>query len=174
MRENPKEKERVRDRPALYDGIPCKEGPRQEKCSMKRKPATMLRLFKGDCIVENDCAYWHPPRCSFSKTVNCKLGSKCAFKRAEKAGCEPNKQNNSVAVAKTLDISQAEEELALLHFKAKENLKARWKETCEKNSPATFCFKSAGRKATRWLKERDLGNYTTWWAKRSKSERCVV
>ena len=44
--ENPKEKGRVRDRPALHEEIPWKEGPRQEKSSVKENPANMLRFAK--------------------------------------------------------------------------------------------------------------------------------
>ena len=62
--ENQKEKERVRDRPALHDGIPWKEGPRQETVFHERKASQQASpLTKGRSPKKDACDYWHPPEC---------------------------------------------------------------------------------------------------------------
>ena len=66
--ENPKEQERVRDRPALRDGIPWKEEPRQENISIKENGPTCFALFlERDCPKGNTCDYWHPLSVPFTK-----------------------------------------------------------------------------------------------------------
>ena len=51
-RENPKEKEMVRDRPALLEEIPGKRDPDRKSPSVKENPANMLR-FPKRAIVHN-------------------------------------------------------------------------------------------------------------------------
>ena len=57
-------------------------------------------------------------RAPLSRKGSCKL----AFKHTEKAGDATKKRNNSVAVAKTLDIFEAGKVITSLKFRVKEDL----------------------------------------------------
>ena len=55
----------------------------------------------------------------FSSKGGCKFGTSCVFKHSEQAGGEPKKPNNSVVVSKTLDVTQAREEVMSFNLKMK-------------------------------------------------------
>ena len=114
--ENPKE--RACDRPALH-------GRNYRKESFgKGKPSRRATPIQEGVIVQKEMPVISGIRLSvpFIKKGNCKLGSKCAFKHTEKAGSEPKKRTNSVVVVKTLDHTQAEDEITSLPFTAKGDL----------------------------------------------------
>ena len=116
--ENPEEKTRVRDRPALRDGgTPTEKNP-----SGNENQPTCFAVQKGDCPKGMPMITGIPPECRFHPKRYCKLGRKCAFKHTDKAGGEVKKRNNSVVVAKTLDLSQEEKKITSLNFMAKEDL----------------------------------------------------
>ena len=77
--------------------------PDKKEAFKKEIQPTCFAFTQGDRPRGNARDYWHPAECSFHHTGNCKHVSKCAFKHAEKTGSEPEKQHDSVTVAKTLD-----------------------------------------------------------------------
>ena len=54
-----------------------------------------------------------------SKKGGCKIGIGCVFRHSEQAGGETKKPTNSVVVAKTLDVTQASEEVTPFNLKKK-------------------------------------------------------
>ena len=56
LEEGPKGKARVRDRPALHDGIPCQEGPLRGKGPTgKENPANILRTLEKSHVSKREC-----------------------------------------------------------------------------------------------------------------------
>ena len=74
--------------------------------SGKENQPTCYAFKKGECPQGDARDSWHPV-CSSHQIRSCELGHQCAFKHTRKAGGEPKKRMNSVAVAKTLDITHA-------------------------------------------------------------------
>ena len=64
---------------------------------------------KDECPKGNSTDCWHPLESSCHNKASYKLGKKCAFKQTEKAGDEPKKRKDSVAVDKTWDITASQE-----------------------------------------------------------------
>ena len=134
---------RARGRPALHEGTPWKEGPRQEKVFQERKTSQHASHFKRVVVRKvTACDCWHPLECSFHQTGNCKLGSKCAFDYTEKAGSEPKRRKNSVVAAKSLDCTYAEGNSAKIHGEGRPsarvssysngiNFTEHWEEYCQ-------------------------------------------
>ena len=87
--------------------------------SPKENQPTCFAFFKGDFPKRNACDYGHPLESAFHQKGNCKFGSNCTFKNTDKAGDEPKKRHNSLVVAKTLDLTQADCKITLLKIIAK-------------------------------------------------------
>ena len=99
-----------------------REDPTGKTSSLKEnQPTCFASFWLSDCPDGNARDYWHPPWCPLHHKGNCKFGSKCAFKHAEKAGGEPKKRNDSVLDAKTLDHATTGR-VTVLNFRAEGDL----------------------------------------------------
>ena len=122
---NPKEKVSIRDRPALNDGIPWREEPRQEKSpSVKSEPANMLCFFKRVIVPQemHVIAGIHVNEVTSAlEMLDSGLGlASCPFNYPDDIpGSEPKKRNFTMVVAKSLDYIQAENNITSQKFPAK-------------------------------------------------------
>ena len=90
--------------------FPGKASRKGTSPSGKENQPTCCAFKKSECPQGNACNCWHPLlSASFIKKEEAtNMGISVPSIHTEKAGGEANKRKNSVALAKTLDVTQAE------------------------------------------------------------------
>ena len=52
---------------------------KSEDGQAETRPGKRVDFFRGSCVKDKNCDYWHPPFCRFQKRGQCRSGTKCPF-----------------------------------------------------------------------------------------------